>query len=83
MVTSWAGTMAETWKTANVNTMPRIKNYLESPLINAVVEQIKKDLQEQDETALYELLSFIPAINLIQFLPEEKWKEFHPHKEKK
>lgn len=60
----------------NPPVMARIKNYLESPLINAVVDQIKKDLVDGDETAFYELLSFIPEKNLIQFLPEEKWEKF-------
>lgn len=75
--------MAETWKTANVNTMPQFKNHPESPLLNAVVEQIKKDLQEKDETAIYELLSFISPVSLIQYLPEKRWKNFPSHKEKK
>lgn len=73
--------MAETWKTANVNTMPQFKHHPESPLLKAVVEQMKKDLQEKDETAIYELLSFISPISLIQYLPEKRWKEFPPHKE--
>lgn len=46
-------------------------NYLDDPLIEAVVEQIKKDFVEQDETALYELLSFLPKRRLMGFLPEE------------
>jgi hypothetical protein len=56
--------------------MAKIKDYLNSPLINAVVDQIKKDLEDKDETAICELLSFIPEKNLINFLPEEQWSQF-------
>ena len=44
----------------------------DDPLIEAVVEQIKKDFVEQDETALYELLSFLPKRRLMGYLPEEE-----------
>lgn len=43
----------------------------DDPLLEAVVEQIKKDFTEQDETALYELLSFLPKRRLLGYLPEE------------
>lgn len=56
--------------------MARIKDYLNSPLIDAVVKQIKSDLSHNDETAICELLSFVPEKNLIQFLPEEQWEKF-------
>lgn len=46
-------------------------DYLDDPLIEAVVEQIKKDFVEQDETALYELLAFLPKRRLLGYLPEE------------
>ena len=46
-------------------------DYLNDPLLIAVVEQIKKDFVEHDETALYELLSFLPRENLLGYLPEE------------
>lgn len=51
-------------------------DYLDDPLIEAVVEQIKKDFQEQDETALYELLSFLPKRRLLGYLPEETQQLF-------
>lgn len=57
--------------------MARIKNYLDSPLINRVVEQIKRDIEQNDETALCELLSFVPVKNLVQYLPEEEWTKFN------
>lgn len=56
--------------------MAKIRDYLNSPLIDAVVEQIKKDLESNDETAICELLSFIPEKNLINYLPEEQWSQF-------
>jgi hypothetical protein len=40
-------------------------------LLDAVVAQIKKDFEEQDETALYELLSSLPKRRLMAFLPDE------------
>lgn len=48
----------------------------DDPLIEAVVEQIKKDFVEQDETALYELLSFLPKRRLLGYLPEETQQLF-------
>lgn len=56
--------------------MAKIRDYLNSPLIDAVVEQIKKDLESNDETAICELLSFVPEKNLINYLPEEQWSKF-------
>jgi hypothetical protein len=43
----------------------------DDPILESVVEQIKKDFVEQDETALYELLSFLPKRRLLGYLPEE------------
>lgn len=45
-------------------------------LIERVVEEIKKDLENGDVTALEELLSFTPKENLIAYLPEEEWERF-------
>ena len=36
-----------------------------------VIEQIKDDLNDRDETALYEMLQKVPKDVLIGFLPEE------------
>ena len=46
-------------------------DYLDDPLIVAVVEQIKNDIIKEDETAIYELLSFLPKKRLLAYLPEE------------
>lgn len=46
-------------------------DYLDDPLIFAVVERIKEDLLEGDETAIYELLSFTPKKHLMAYLPFE------------
>jgi predicted transcriptional regulator len=45
-------------------------------LIDAVIEQILKDVEDGDTTAVWELLSFIPYDNLLQFLPEEEWSKY-------
>ena len=36
-----------------------------------VIEQIKDDLNDRDETAIYEMLQQVPKDVLISFLPEE------------
>jgi hypothetical protein len=45
-------------------------------LIERVVEEIKRDIDNGDVTALEELLSFTPKENLIAYLPEEEWERF-------
>ena len=40
-------------------------------LLEAVIDQIKKDLASNDTTAIEELLKFVPKENLIGYLPEE------------
>ena len=40
-------------------------------LVDRVIEQIKKDFDAADETALVELLLSIPRGNLEAYLPEE------------
>ncbi len=39
-------------------------------LIDAVIEQIQRDIAEGDLTALEELLKFVPETNLQAYLPE-------------
>ena len=46
-------------------------------LIDAVVEQIEKDLAGGEFMALAELLEYIPKNCLIAYLPEEKWSDFN------
>lgn len=45
-------------------------------LIDAVIEIIKTDINAGDETAIDELLKFLPVKYLVGFLPEpEEWRE--------
>ena len=44
---------------------------MEDPLIEAVIEQMRKDFDFDDITAIYELLKFTPKKNLLAYLPEE------------
>ena len=44
---------------------------MEDPIIEAVIEQIKKDFEMNDVTAIYELLESLPKKNLLGYLPEE------------
>ena len=39
-------------------------------LWETVIDQIKADFENRDETALYEMLKSIPQEELISFLPE-------------
>ena len=43
-------------------------------LVDAVLEQIKKDVAEGDVTAIEELLLFLDNKKLISYLPEGKFK---------
>lgn len=45
-------------------------------LIEAVMQQIKVDVDCWDIESLEEMLMFMPAVNLIEYLPEEDWKQF-------
>ena len=45
-------------------------------LIEIVVLQIRQDVHCGDYEALEELLGFMPNVNLIEYLPEEDWKQF-------
>lgn len=46
-------------------------------VVDAVIEQLKKDFEQKDYTVLEELLSFISTKRLIGSLPEEEWKKFY------
>jgi hypothetical protein len=46
-----------------------------SKLINAVINEITDNLANGDETALEELLKQLTELDLISFLPEDKWAE--------
>jgi hypothetical protein len=45
-------------------------------LIEIVMDQIKVDVRCGELEALEELLGFMPNVNLIEYLPEEDWKQF-------
>lgn len=45
-------------------------------LIETVMDQIKLDIHCGEYEAIEELLTFLPNVNLIEFLPEEDWKQF-------
>lgn len=47
-----------------------------SVLVDAVIEEAKKQIEKKDLTSLDELLRFIPKENLIQFLPEGEWGKY-------
>ena len=40
-------------------------------VVDAVIAQIKVDLEAQDETAIVELLAHLPRKVLVSYLPEE------------
>jgi hypothetical protein len=46
-------------------------------LIKTVLEQIVLDVHCGDSEAIEEMLGFVPAENLIAYLPEEDWKPFY------
>ena len=55
--------------------------YMKSPkskqdLIELVVQQIRQDVHCGEVEAIEELLTFLPIVNLIEYLPEEDWKQF-------
>ena len=45
-------------------------------LREVVIEQIKKDINDQDLTAIHELLKECSLTSLINYLPEEIGKQF-------
>jgi len=46
-------------------------------IVDQCIEQIKKDLEMGDETAIDELLKFVPDENLIGFLPDDDQPRFY------
>ena len=55
---------------------PEEKEQLEDNLIDTVIGEIKRDIEAGDVSAIWEMLSHCPTEQLIQYLPEEKWKDF-------
>lgn len=59
----------EKWLADNVNALLQdIQYFTKYVLLERLVDQIKADIAEGDETALYELLSFIPKENIEAYL---------------
>ena len=54
-----------------VGMQPALDDYYGNDLVEAVIEQIKHDLEGGDTTALTELLMSCPRQNLESYLPEE------------
>lgn len=52
------------------------REQLEDNLLDAVIGEIKRDIEVGDVSAIWELLSHCPAEQLIQYLPEEKWEAY-------
>jgi len=55
---------------------PANRSQIEQDLIDAVINQIRYDISFGDETAIDELLGFVPVENLIGYLPEEDAEKF-------
>jgi hypothetical protein len=62
---NWEQQFVESFITKLVN--PPVN---QDALIDLVIQQIKKDLDTGDETAIAELLKFLPTENLQSFLSE-------------
>jgi len=54
------------------------KRMHEDDMIDTAIEQIKKDIEAGDVSAIFELLRFVPEENLIAYLPEDQQKRFKP-----
>jgi hypothetical protein len=45
-------------------------------LIDTVYDQIMHDIKIGYGEAIEEIITFLPVVNLIEYLPEERWEEF-------
>lgn len=45
-------------------------------LIDTVYDQIMDDIKIGYGEAIEELITFLPVVNLIEYLPEKRWEEF-------
>ena len=50
---------------------PATRTQIEQQIIDAVINQIRYDISFGDETAIDDLLGFVPVENLLGYLPEE------------
>ncbi len=48
----------------------RLDSPINEALVDRVIEQIRRDLDSEDVTAIYELLAYLPAKVLEAYLPE-------------
>lgn len=55
---------------------PATRTQIEQQIIDAVINQIRYDISFGDETAIDELLGFVPVENLLGYLPEEDAEKF-------
>lgn len=52
-------------------------DFLFDDLVEAVLDDMKKQIELEDWTAIDELIRFVPRQNLIWFLGEEKWEKYN------
>lgn len=55
---------------------PATRTQIEQQIIDAVINQIRYDISFGDETAIDELLGFVPVENLLGYLPEEDAQKY-------
>lgn len=52
------------------------REQLQDNLVDTVIEQIKKDIEAGDVSAIFAMLTYCPAEHLIQYLPEQLWEAY-------
>ena len=58
----------------------KLDRKLNESLIDAVLEQIRKDVRDGDLTAIEELIMRLPHHRLVGYLPEDQWIN-HPEQD--
>ena len=58
----------------------KLDRKLNESLIDAVLEQIRKDVRDGDLTAIEELIIGLPHHRLVGYLPEDQWIN-HPEEQ--
>lgn len=56
--------------------MTTSKKKTHQKLIDRVIQKIKEDIDNGDETCINELLTFVDKKYLFGFLPEEEWQDY-------
>ena len=65
------------WIVRPVSYEPMMNDEYDTPLINAVMEQVKDSVISGDVESLDEVLRYIPRNNLVQYaIPEEEWEKW-------